>query len=132
MSETERYMKETLKPTYQERFIHKQAFACFPQYAYFVVRNRTLLVYQDEETYQQCPERPMSFLNLSSLVCTLTDDALRLSNDFTEMNLRHPQPEKLLELLQAIENGRTMVGAVHLYPKRFIYLGSIGSSKTSK
>lgn len=132
MSETERYMKETLKPTYQERFIYRQAFACFPHYAYFVVRNRSLLVYQDEEAYQQCPERPMSFLNLSSLVCTLTEDTLRLSNDFTEMNLRHPQPEKLLELLQAIENGRTMVGAVNLYPKRFIYLGSIGSSKTSK
>jgi hypothetical protein len=40
----------------------------------------------------------------------------------------HESGEKLLELLQAIENGRAMVGAMNLYPKKFIYFGSLKSS----
>jgi hypothetical protein len=128
MTETERYMSESLKPTYEEEFIKRRFLGCFVDYAFVVIKKRTLLVYKSEFAYKESPDQPESFFNLSFLICTLKEDSLRLSNDFAELTLRHHESGKLLELVQAIENGRTMVGPMNLYPKKFVYFDSGRSS----
>ncbi len=82
MTETERYMRESLKPTYEEEFIKRRFLGCFIDYAFVVIKKRTLLIYKNEQAYKDCPDQPKCFFNLSFLICTIKDDSLRLSNDF--------------------------------------------------
>jgi hypothetical protein len=83
MTETERYMKETLQPTYQEKFIKRKFLGCFIHYTFVVIKKRSLFVYQSEDVYQENPNIPLTFFNLSFLNCTLKENSLRLSNDYT-------------------------------------------------
>jgi hypothetical protein len=64
--------------------------------------------------------------------CTLGDDSLQISNYFTEVTLRHHHSSKILDLMQAIDKGRTMIGPQELYPKKFVYLDSEDDSASSK
>ena len=56
--------------------------------------------------------------------CTLNEDNIQISNHFTQITLKHSEPTKLLKLLEAIGNGRTMIGPEELYPKKFVYFES--------
>lgn len=70
------------------------------------------------------------FFNLSFLVCTLEQNKMRLSNSYTEVSLTHEEPEKLLELMEAIQNSKTMIGPMNLYPKKFVYLDTLKSQSS--
>lgn len=50
------------------------------------------------------------FFNLNHMNSTLTQDSMQISNGFTEVILKHDNPDKLLDLLNAINRGRTTIG----------------------
>lgn len=56
MTETDRYLKETLKPTFEEKFIKRKFLGCFIDYSFIVIKKRTLLIYQDEENFRNNPD----------------------------------------------------------------------------
>lgn len=97
MTETERYMKESLKPIFQQKFIKKRFLCCLNEYAFVVIKKKTLLIYKDEESYQTCPKMPELFFNLSfSTVLWDQTDSIKLSNGYNEMRLWHDDSEVLI------------------------------------
>ena len=55
MTETQRYLQETLKPTFQEEFIWRTYFGCFRDYVFVVIKKRSLFVYPSKIDYEEKP-----------------------------------------------------------------------------
>lgn len=102
MTETQRYLQETLKPTFQEEFIWRTYFGCFRDYVFVVIKKRSLYVYPSKIDYEEKPNQPWYFFNLSFLTCSLGACSVKIANEFFEIELRNEEEDKLLELIQAI------------------------------
>lgn len=65
MSETQRPLSGKTVPTYQEEFIKNVIFYCFREYVYVVIHKRSLYLYESKRKYEEHPEFPILFFNLT-------------------------------------------------------------------
>ena len=59
------------------------------------------------------------FFNLSHMNCTLYEDYIEISNQFGEVVLKHREPSKIMELIEAINKGRVEVTPEQMYPEKY-------------
>lgn len=109
---------------YEEEFIDKVYLGCFAHRVFVVIRQRSLYLYGSKMDYINNPNSPKLFFNMNYMNSTLTAEAVKISNGFTSATLIHEDSQKLVGLLEAINRGRTDVGAEDLFPKKFLYLSS--------
>jgi hypothetical protein len=127
MAETDRrqLLAEATTPSvYQEEFIDQIYLGCFPHTTYLVIKQRTLYIYKSKREYEECPEKPKIFFNLSHMSCTLYEDCIEISNQFGEVILKHRDPAKILELVEAINKNKAEVTPEQMYPEKYRKLSS--------
>lgn len=110
---------------YEEQFFDRVFLGCFVNKVYVVIKQRTLYLYHSRNHYQDNPTTPYMFFSINHMNSTLTQDSVQISNGFTETTLKHDNPDRLLDLLEAINKGRLTIGPEDLYPKKFVYLDSM-------
>lgn len=96
---------------YRELFFDRVFLGCFVNRVYVVIKQRTLYLYPNQKEYQDRPDCPQMFFNLNHMNCSLSEDSVQISNGFTEVVLKHETPCKLLDLLNAINKGRTTISS---------------------
>ena len=115
MTETDRRLCSSARSPddyslFEGEFIDRIYLGCFVKRLLVVVKQKTLYMYHSRRQYHEHPDQPFMFFNINHMNSTLTSDSVEISNSFAHATLRHSNPEKLLDLLEAIDRCRTSLG----------------------